>query len=1178
MRSTILAAVTSLIIFSLFVTPALADNEPWWLRCEGGEVSTNLTVFDNAPEFSAINGEAKWAVKAQIQVSTDNSDWDPLVWDSGNVSISYTNGSVRCPDVEYGCQGNTSALETDTTYFWRIRFYYEDDSVCGWSASRFSTGDEFRNYRIYFATSSSQSAWPYGSPESACNDLAMLGEVVAALNGDNNSNRKNYTVSDFNLAAKQNKFRIVLLGGTYDSQIIVPAEFDGSNSSSTYHITVQNNPGETPIINHGTNHSDLHRVIVNANYTKVSGITACGAISGGYAGFYTNRSYVEFLFCNASSNDLGFIIGGENTSNIVYDLVNSCNAQNNYNAGIKIYGGTKWTDIYNCTLHDQSYGIYVEPYWELPEGQFYVDCCTVRSNTIYNNGAGIFFNRDGSSSARDFQITEFNRIYNNNTGVCLWSGLGDSAHPLVVMNNIIYNTAGSGTGIQLYGYSNYARIQNNTFYKVCYGIYQQHASASNQYTIKNNIICVDNNSAYYGIYCEAPAPFISCNYNDIYRMGGGFGKVGYYNGNASATLAEWQNATPFDDNSISLNPRLVNPDSADFHLKSMAGHFDEATQNWMNDSETSECIDKGDPSDSYANEPSPNGGRINIGCYGNTVQASKSWDNSGVSIQEPEFITKQLPNSDYASDAAYCDVNRDGLLDIYLVRTNGDNRLYLQCENGDFIDVAASAGVTEPQHARSARFADLDGDGDFDLVVTCDTSNQSKIYINKFMEWGNVSFTSGATGMNFPANASAITYIDYDKDGDQDVYVATSGTEGGRLFRNNLSNGVLSFTDVSANAGELANVKGVFDIVVLDVNNDGRYDLFLSRPDNADLLLVNNGNGSFTDQAATRGVNHGVGSRGVRAADFNGDGYVDLFLGLGDTDNNVLYINNGYGYFTDGAATAGVNDVKANGVAVGDFSSDGKPDIYVSSSSGPGRLFSHKDVTGAEFWNIAQIKGVEGPATGTGFPKAALLDRNSTVDLILTSTGADNSVVCLGLPPMQVETRLVTQLDNGMVAVTATVNRAGIAADNVTLNLNGRTYAPVSAFGATAHFLVPKADVSQTETPFDPAYLSATEAGQLTQYCSFFPCILMYSKTMQGERCNVFQVGDHGYVCFVVYASTEALQHSLDLADNYGTGCFNYTGTLFIQPPDVSKADLQSPFDGTWGDNITVQDIPFGVT
>jgi len=81
---------------------------------------------------------------------------------------------------------------------------------------------------------------------------------------------------------------------------------------------------------------------------------------------------------------------------------------------------------------------------------------------------------------------------------------------------------------------------------------------------------------------------------------------------------------------ISTDPLFVNASNGDFHLQSTAGHFNAATGQFVNDSRNSPAIDAGNPSSSYANEPAPNGSRVNLGCYGNTAEASKSAGGSGI--------------------------------------------------------------------------------------------------------------------------------------------------------------------------------------------------------------------------------------------------------------------------------------------------------------------------------------------------------------------------------------------------------------------------------------------------------------------------------------------------------------------------------------------------------------------
>ena len=75
---------------------------------------------------------------------------------------------------------------------------------------------------------------------------------------------------------------------------------------------------------------------------------------------------------------------------------------------------------------------------------------------------------------------------------------------------------------------------------------------------------------------------------------------------------------------ISADPLFADPKGGDFHLKSRAGRWDPKLRRWVKDEVTSPCIDAGDPRDDFSNEPEPNGGRINMGAYGNTKEASKS--------------------------------------------------------------------------------------------------------------------------------------------------------------------------------------------------------------------------------------------------------------------------------------------------------------------------------------------------------------------------------------------------------------------------------------------------------------------------------------------------------------------------------------------------------------------------
>jgi hypothetical protein len=114
--------------------------------------------------------------------------------------------------------------------------------------------------------------------------------------------------------------------------------------------------------------------------------------------------------------------------------------------------------------------------------------------------------------------------------------------------------------------------------------------------------------------------------------------------------------TGVGSNNINANPQFVDPANGDFHLQSRAGHW--TTNGWVSDAIWSPCIDAGDPSSDYSNEPLPNGGRVNMGAYGNTAQASKSppgW----VSL----IITGQPPSSVVSVPYGY-GTNRVGITDV----------------------------------------------------------------------------------------------------------------------------------------------------------------------------------------------------------------------------------------------------------------------------------------------------------------------------------------------------------------------------------------------------------------------------------------------------------------------------------------------------------------------------------
>jgi enediyne biosynthesis protein E4 len=241
------------------------------------------------------------------------------------------------------------------------------------------------------------------------------------------------------------------------------------------------------------------------------------------------------------------------------------------------------------------------------------------------------------------------------------------------------------------------------------------------------------------------------------------------------------------------------------------------------------------------------------------------------------------------------DIDGDGLVDLYFTSNLGRNHLYRNLGHFRFEDITDKAGVADSVGWKSGvTMADVNGDGRLDIFVSgvdyLGMHGRNVLYINN----GDGTFTdrTAAYGLDFSGYSTQAAFLDYDGDGDLDMYLLNSSTfserahsrstsrlvrnakAGDRLYRNDHGH----FVDVSAAAGIYGGVEGFgLGVAVSDFNLDGCPDIYVANdfPEN-DFLYLNNCHGGFTEAIAQATGHTSKSSMGADAADFNNDGRPDI--------------------------------------------------------------------------------------------------------------------------------------------------------------------------------------------------------------------------------------------------------------------------------------------------------------
>jgi len=388
---------------------------------------------------------------------------------------------------------------------------------------------------------------------------------------------------------------------------------------------------------------------------------------------------------------------------------------------------------------------------------------------------------------------------------------------------------------------------------------------------------------------------------------------------------------------------------------------------------------------------------------------------------------------------AFLDYDSDGWMDIYLVNSGPcdfytpprplKNALYHNNRDGTFTDVTDKAGVAGGTFGMGVAVGDYDNDGYPDILVTA--YGRCILYHNN----GNGTFTdvTDKAGVAAPGWTTSAVWFDYDNDGRLDLFLCSFVEYGlakhvfcgdnklgrryyciprifkptaSRLFHNN---GDGTFTETGAGTDIGRSLGKALGVVATDINNDGLLDLFVANDTVQNFLFANRGNGKWEEIGLPAEVGFSANGQarsgmGVDSADFDQDGWQDLFVANVDQEMYSLYRNNKDESFADLAHTSDVAQatrlMSGWGLKFFDVDNDGQIDLFLANGHPDDQidqyagqvkykeplLLFHNDGT-----RLRNVSKDAGPVFQKSFPARGLaigdFDNDGRIDVLIGNNG-----------------------------------------------------------------------------------------------------------------------------------------------------------------------------------------------